>query len=86
MKAVIRLKLSSAVHYLQRPTSSPDMPAVERRGCDEELADARDTKQSPAKAGGFVLRTEKSGYALLNDASATQSGSILKSSFALGSK
>jgi hypothetical protein len=42
------------------------------------------TKQLPAKAGGFELRTESPDTRRLNDAS--YSGSILKSSFGLGSK
>lgn len=42
------------------------------------------TKQPPAKAGGFELRTESPDTRRLNDAS--YSGSILKSSFGFGSK
>ncbi len=42
------------------------------------------TKQPPAKAGGFELRTESTDTRRLNDAS--YSGSILKSSFGFGSK
>ena len=43
-----------------------------------------DTKQPPAKAGGFELRTENPDTRRLNDAS--YSGSILKLSFGFGSK
>ena len=42
------------------------------------------TKQPPAEAGGFVLRTESPDTRRLNDAS--YSGSILKSSSGFGSK
>jgi len=42
------------------------------------------TKQPPAKAGGFELRTESPATRRLNDAS--YSGSILKLSFGFGSK
>ena len=44
----------------------------------------RITKQPPAKAGGFELRTKSPDTRRLNDAS--YSGSILKSSFGFGSK
>jgi len=42
------------------------------------------TKQPPAKAGGFELRTGSPDTRRLNDAS--YGGSILNSSFGLGSK
>ncbi|WP_256207959.1 hypothetical protein [Nitrosomonas sp. Nm166] len=42
------------------------------------------TKQPPAKAGGFELRTESPDTRRLNDA--FYSGSILKLSFGFGSK
>jgi hypothetical protein len=42
------------------------------------------TKQPPAEAGGFGLRTESPDTRRLNDASFY--GSVLKSSFGFGSK
>ena len=44
----------------------------------------KETKQPPAKAGGFTLRTGSPDTRRLNDAS--YGGSILNSSFGLGSK
>ena len=49
-----------------------------------EAVSKRGTKQPPAKAGGFELRTGSPDTRRLNDAS--YGGSILNSSFGLGSK
>ena len=49
-----------------------------------KIIKASNTKQPPAKAGGFELRTGSPDTRRLNDAS--YGGSILKSSLGLGSK
>jgi hypothetical protein len=48
------------------------------------LGDLAETKQPPAEAGGFGLRTGSPDTRRLNDASCY--GSVLKSSFGFGSK